>query len=82
MKKHSCLCGILQNCSAPLRTEALLTLRGSIQRNSDLWHPCHLQSEFSSQTLQFGLGSQLCLGVHIREEEKQQFSRESRSVLC
>lgn len=81
MKKHSHLHGVLQNSSAPLGTEALLTLR-DVPRNSDCSHLVISRVTFSTQTLQFGLGALTSVQVHtLGRKDKQQFSRESR-VKC
>lgn len=78
MKKHSHLHGVLQNGSAPLGTEALLSLR-DVPRNSDCSHPIISRVNFSTQTLQFGLGALTSVQVHtLGRKDKQQFSRESR----
>lgn len=71
VEKHSHLYGILQNGSAPWGTEALFTPR-DVQQNSDISLPIISRVNFSTQTLQFGLGgrgggSQLCALARIGE---------------
>lgn len=73
VEKHSHLYGILQNGSAPWGTEALFTPR-DVQQNSDISLPIISRVNFSTQTLQFGLGGR---GVGLSSVHLHALGREA-----